>query len=135
VSDFQARSFDAPRNRPAPREFVGVTQTGEERRVEIRQLTLVIAVKPDCDGCRAFVHGDLDELCGVDVVMVSATSSSEWDGAENEVLISPAFMKELNIRSAPFYVLIDPSTQRVVIEGVVFGPSQVAAEIAGALEG
>ena len=53
--------------------------------------------------------------------------------ASNDVLIAPALMKELDIRSAPFYVLIDPSSSRVVTEGVVFGPSQVAAEIAGAL--
>ena len=134
MSDFQARSFDAPCQRPVPREFVGVTPTGEERRVEIHQLTLVVAVKPDCDGCREFVNGNLDEFSGVDVVMVSATSSNEWPDAKNEVLISPAFMEELDIRSAPFYVLVDPSTQRVVTEGVVFGPSQVAAEIASALE-
>lgn len=134
MSDFQARSFDAPRKRPAPREFVGVTPTGEERRIDIHRMALVVAVKPDCDGCREFIHGDLDELSGVDVVIVSATSSSEWADATNEVLISPALMKELDIRSAPFYVLIDPTTQRVVTEGVVFGPSQVAAEIASALQ-
>ncbi len=97
-------------------------------------MALVVAVKPDCDGCREFIRGDLDELSGVDVVIVSATSSSEWADATNEVLISPALMKELDIRSAPFYVLIDPTTQRVVTEGVVFGPSQVAAEIASALQ-
>jgi hypothetical protein len=134
VSDFQARSFDAPRQRSVPREFVGVTPAGEERRVDIRRMTLVVAVKPDCDGCREFINGELDELSGVDVVIVSATSSTEWADATNEVLIGPAFMKVLDIRSAPFYVLIDPSTQRVVTEGVVFGPSQVAAEIANALE-
>lgn len=134
MSDFQARSFDAPRQRPVPREFVGVTPTGEERRIDIHRMTLVIAVKPDCDGCREFIHGDLDELSGVDVVIVSATSSSEWADATNEVLVSSAFMKMLDIRSAPSYVLIDPTTQRVVTEGVVFGPSQVAAEIASALQ-
>jgi hypothetical protein len=117
-----------------PREFVGVTPSGEERRREIRQVTLVVAVKPDCDGCREFVHGDLGDLSDVDVVIVSATSSDEWVDARHEVLISPTFIRELDIRSAPFYVLIDPSTWRVLTEGVVFGPSQVAAEIASALE-
>jgi hypothetical protein len=37
---------------------------------------------------------------------------------------------ELGIRWPPFYVLIDPAVQRVITEGVVFAPSQVAAEIA-----
>jgi hypothetical protein len=134
VSDFHARSFDAPRERVTPRKFIGFTPAHEERRVDIRTMTLVVTVKPDCDGCREFVHGDLDVLSGVEVVIVSATWSDEWVDATNEVLISPAFMKALDIRSAPFYVLIDPSIRRVVIEGVVFGPSQVAAEIASALQ-
>jgi hypothetical protein len=96
-------------------------------------MTLVVAVKPDCDGCRDFLRGDLREFPDVDVVIVSAFSSDGWMDAANEVLIAPELMKELDIRSAPFYVLIDPLSLRVVTEGVVFGPSQVAAEIAGDL--
>lgn len=134
MSDFHARSFDAPRERSAPCEFVGTALNGEERRFELRQMTLVVAVKPDCDGCREFVNGDLEGLAGIDVVIVSDASSDEWADAVNEVVISSAFMEALNIRSAPFYVLVDPSTRRVVTEGVVFGASQVAAEIASALE-
>ncbi len=133
MSDFRARSFDPPRERAVPLEYVGTTPAGDERRIEIRHTTLVVAVKPDCDGCHEFVHGDLGDLSGLDVVIVSASSSSEWAKATHEVLISPALMRELDIRSAPFYVLIDPTTHRVVTEGVVFGPSQVAAEIASAL--
>lgn len=105
------------------------------RRIQLRRTTLVVAVKPDCDGCRDFLHGDLRALSDVDVVLVSAVSSEEWLDAANDVLIAPEVMKELDIRSAPFYVLIDPSTLRVVTEGVVFGPSQVAAEIARSLPG
>ncbi len=66
-------------------------------------------------------------------MLVSAVSSEEWTGAAREVLIAPELMKELDIRSAPFYLLIDHSTLQVVTEGVVFGPSQVAEEIADAL--
>jgi predicted nucleotidyltransferase len=112
--------------------LTGVTRRGEERRIELRRTTLVVAVKPDCDGCRDFLRGDLRELADVDVVIISAVSSDEWADAMNEVLVAPELMKELDIRSAPFYVLIDPTSLRVVTEGVVFGPSQVAAEIAGA---
>ena len=92
-----------------------------------------MAVKAACDGCRDFLCSDLHELSDVDVVIVSAVASEEWLDAANEVLIAPELMRELDIRSAPFYVLIDPSRSRVVTEGVVFGPAQVAAEIAGAL--
>ena len=133
MSDFRARSFDAPRERPAPGVLAGKTPRGEERRIELRRMTLVVAVKPHCDGCREFLITDLRELSNVDVVIVSAAFSEEWMGVTNEVLVAPELMKELDIRSAPFYVLIDPSSSRVVTEGVVFGPSQVAAEIEGLL--
>lgn len=134
MSEFRARSFDAPRERPAPQVLSGLTPLGAERRIALDQMTLVVAVKPQCDGCRDFVNGDLSELGGVEVVIVSATSSEEWIDADHEVLLAPEFMSALDIRSAPFYVLIEPVGRRVVTEGVVFGPSQVAAEIASALE-
>ena len=133
MSDFRARSFDAPRERPAPRVLNGKTPDGGERHVELLRTTLVVAVKPDCDGCRDFLFSDLHELSDVDVVVVSAVSSDEWADTPNDVLIAPELMNELDIRSAPFYVLIDPNSLRVVTEGVVFGPSQVAAEIADSL--
>lgn len=133
MSDFRVRSFDAPRERPAPRVLVGTGRRGEERRIELRRTTLVVAVKADCDGCRDFVHGDLRELSSVDVVVISNVANEEWLDAPNDVLVAPELLRELDIRSAPFYVLIDPSSSRVVREGVVFGPAQVAAEIAGAL--
>jgi hypothetical protein len=135
VSDFRARSIDAPRDRPAPSVLIGESPGGELRRIELRRRTLVIAVKPDCDGCREFLHGDLLEFSHLDVIVVTAVSSEEWVDAQNDVLIAPELMKELDIKAAPFYVLIDPSISRVVTEGVIFGPAQVAAEIAGALNG
>jgi hypothetical protein len=33
------------------------------------------------------------------------------------------------VRWPPFYVLIDADAERVLVEGVVFGPGQVAEEI------
>lgn len=134
MSEFRARSFDAPRERPAPEVLSGLTANGDERHVALRRMTLVVAVKPACDGCREFVNGDLSELGGVDVVIVSATSCDEWVNARQEVLIAPELLSALDIRSAPFYVVIEPTSRRVVTEGVVFGPSQVAAEIAGSFD-
>lgn len=128
------RSIDAPRERPAPAVLVGTGPDGEARRVTLSSMTLVVAVKPDCYGCREFVRGDLGALDAVEVVIVSAAPSEEWRDAPREVVIAPESMKDLEISSAPFYVLVDPRRQRVVREGVVFGPSQVAAEIADVLD-
>jgi hypothetical protein len=94
-------------------------------------MTLVVAIKPNCDGCKEFVQGSLRELEGVGVVLVSATSGEEeWATAPREILVSAELLSELGIRSAPFYVLIDPTTLKVVAEGTLFSPAQVASEIA-----
>jgi hypothetical protein len=91
---------------------------------------LIVAVKPNCDSCREFVHGNLDELAGVAVVVVSATSGDQdWASVLREILVAPDLMTELEIRSAPYYVLIEPSSSSVVAEGSLFSPAQVASEI------
>jgi hypothetical protein len=96
-------------------------------------MTLIVAVKPNCDGCRDFVDGELSELDDIEVVIVSATADDEWRNARQEVIVSPETLTALDVRSAPFYVLIDVARQRVATEGVVFTPAQVAAEIASFL--
>lgn len=134
MSDFHVRSFDAPRERPAPSVLRGRSLSGDDLVIELSELTLVVAIKPNCDGCRDFVHGDLHELAGVNVVVTSATrGDAEWDNARRTIVVAPAFLDELDIRSAPFYVLIDPTSSRVIYEGVIFGPAQVASEIASFL--
>ncbi|HEY5010631.1 MAG TPA: hypothetical protein VIH73_05695, partial [Acidimicrobiales bacterium] len=92
---------------------------------------LVVAIKSHCDGCREFIGADLDEL-HVPVLVLSAEddASSEWRDARRPILVSPDAFALLDVRSAPFYVLVDPVAGRVVTEGVLFGPSQVASEIA-----
>ena len=124
-------SFDRPRERPAPRVFEGHWLSGEPARVELHQTTLLVAVKANCDGCRDFVNSPLDALRGVDVVFVGATplEGNDWLASRHPVLIAPALLEALEVRWPPFYVLINPLTQRVLTEGVVFGPDQVAAEI------
>jgi hypothetical protein len=131
VSDFRVSSFDPARERPAPTKFQGHSLDGEERTFVLTRTTLVVAVKPHCDGCHSFVHGDAASLEGVDVLIVSARASDddEWDAAARDVVISPQLLEELQIRSAPHYVVIDPTVSRVVAEGVPFSPAQVANEI------
>lgn len=130
--DINAFSFDRPRDREAPTSLRGYWLSGEAVTIEIDAPTLVVVIKPHCDGCREFVHSSLDELAGQRVVIVSATKDlgGEWDGARQRVLVSPEVLDVLDVKSPPFYVLIDSQTHRVVLEGVVFGPSQVAQEIA-----
>lgn len=132
--DVDARSFDAPRARRVPTTIVARTLGGEvvTRIFDSLTLTLVVAVKGRCDGCRDFVFSSLDELRGVDVVIVAATELDleEFADAPREVLVAPEVLAALNIRWPPFYVLIDPRTANVLVEGVVFAPAQVALEIA-----
>lgn len=131
MSEFRARSFDAFRVRPAPTVLHGRSLRDEERFLALRRNTLVVAVKPDCDGCYDFVHGELRELADVEVVVVSATSGdAEWTGALQPILVAPELLHELGIRSAPFYVLIDSARSLIVAEGSIFSPAQVASEIA-----
>lgn len=96
------------------------------------EMTLIVAIKSSCDGCRDFVHAPLDELKNVSVIVLSATPDlhNEWIEAAQPVLIAPEFLAALHVDAPPFYVLVDPVAKRVVSEGVVFSPAQVAAEIA-----
>jgi hypothetical protein len=104
---------------------------GEKEVRKLEGLTLIVAIKQTCDGCRDFVFSELEELRDTPVVIVSATSDlhDEWAGAVQSILVAPDALKELDIRWPPFYVLVDPQERRVVSEGVVFAPQQVASEI------
>ncbi len=117
-------SFDQPRVRRVPRRL-----SGGDGATEITATTLVAVVKPACDGCRAFTHGDLGVLEGLPVVLVSATEGPEWDDAAREVLVAPEWLAASGVRGAPHYVLVDASGL-VLTEGVLFSPDQVATEIA-----
>ena len=110
----------------------GVDVHGVPLSVKVDGPTLVVAIKPACDGCRDFVFSDLSELAGVRVIVVSATPGvgDEWDGARQPVLVAPELLNELDVRWPPFYVLLDHPGPHVLTEGVVFAPSQVAQEIA-----
>ena len=124
-------TFDAPRPRPAPDSVSGTTLQGETQTKTLDGLTLIVAIKQSCDGCRDFVNSSLDELDDVTVMILSDTgdSAEEWGDAVQPILVAPAALAALDIRWPPFYVLVDPARRLIVSEGVVFGPAQVAAEI------
>jgi len=132
TSDFRAHSFDNPRPRRAPTSFSGRDADGLEFTRTLAGPTLVVALKTSCDGCREFVAAALEEFDGLDLVLITATSdeASEWRGARRPVVAAPGLWTALDLRSAPFYVLVDPELEQVLTEGVVFSPAQVASEIA-----
>jgi hypothetical protein len=126
----EPRSFDASRKRLVPKHLKGLSLSGVERSIEITSPTLVAAIKPNCDGCSEFVHGNLQELEHVCVVLISATSGDgEWESAPREILVAPKLLIDLDIRSAPYYVLIDPTSSSIVTEGALMSSAQVAREI------
>ena len=81
------------------------------------------------------MFSDLNELSDVPVLILSNTGddNGEWSDSLQQVIVAPQMLKELDVRWPPFYVLIDPEQRLVVTEGVVFGPAQVAREIASFL--
>jgi len=130
-------SFDSPRPRPAPDSITGSSLQGEVLTRTLNEPTLIVAIKQSCDGCRDFVFSSLDELSHLPVLILSATGdlNGEWVDAVQPIVVAPGAIAELEIRWPPFYVLVDPKEHRVVSEGVVFGPAQVASEIAPYLAG
>jgi hypothetical protein len=135
TSDFNARSFDRSRERGAPEALSGHWSDGVDVTVALSEVTLVVAIKTHCDGCQEFINADLSEL-RVPVLVISADEeeSSEWRDARQPVFVSPDAFRLLDVRWPPLYVLIDPVARRVLSEGVLFGPTQVAAEIAPFLD-
>ena len=132
MPEITARSFNQPRPRAAPTSFSGTTLSGESVQRDFERLTLVVAIKPSCTGCRDFVFSPLEELRHVAIVVISASAEvkGEWRGAARPIIVAPSLFTALDIRWPPCYVLVDPGVGRVVTEGAVLGPSQVALEIA-----
>jgi hypothetical protein len=118
--------------RSAPDTITGTSLQGEAIRKKLDGLSLIVAIKQSCDGCRDFVFSTLSELRDLPVLILSATGdvNGEWVDALQSILVAPQVLADLDIRWPPFYVLVDPSQHQVVTEGVVFAPSQVASEIA-----
>jgi hypothetical protein len=135
TSDLGPRSFDQPRERPAPSHLAGHWSNGGDAKVELSRLTLLVVIKSNCDGCHDFLFSDLASFSDIDVLFVSATHDTdhEWNDAPRPVLVAPDVLLALDVQWPPFYLLVDPIAGLVRTEGVLFGPSQVAMEIASFL--
>ena len=128
-------SIDAPRERYAPRRYRGESLAGELVESELGSLTLIVAVKSDCHGCRSVLESARDAFGAVSTLVVARETSLEpwWATSRHPLVISPSLLDELEVRWPPFYVLVDPHDEKVVTEGVVFAPEQVREEIAAYL--
>ncbi|MDE3009235.1 MAG: hypothetical protein KGI14_09465 [Acidobacteriota bacterium] len=126
----ELRSVDTPRERPAPAGFRGRDAAGVEVSRTFTRATVVVAVKPHCDGCREFVSGEA-WVGDVDLVVAAAAEDDSW--RDSGVVIAPELWRDLEIRSAPFFALIDPARGVVTYEGSAFSAAQVAGEIASRL--
>jgi hypothetical protein len=100
-------------------------------RGEFVGLTLVVAIKEDCWGCRSVLESARDVFGDVATLLVASRPSNEvgWRSTPHPLVVSPELLEQLDVRSPPFYVLIDPQRGIVLSEGVVFGPEQVREEI------
>lgn len=126
------RSIDAPRERPAPRAYRGRNLAGEAVQGDFVGLTLIVAIKEDCLGCRSVVESPRNVFGRVATLLVASRPSSEpwWMTTAHPLVVSEPLLEQLDVRSPPFYVLIDARRGWVLTEGVVFGPEQVREEIA-----
>lgn len=113
--------------------MTGHWSNGGDTVVALKRLTLLIVIKEHCDGCHDFLFSDLEAFADLDVLFVAAKESGEWIDAPRPVLIAPEALLALDVKWPPFYLLVDPIAGVVCTEGVLFGPSQVAAEIASFL--
>lgn len=121
------RTIDAPRERPAPQQYHARTLTGDEIVGELHGLTLVIAVKADCDGCRLLLAAPAQAFGDIHLLFVAAESSDEpsWRLSTPPVVVSPELLRDLDVRWPPFWVLVDGDSGVVRAEGVPFGVEHV----------
>ena len=126
------QSIDGARERVAPRHYHGVDLRGELVAGEFEGLTLILAIKEDCLGCRSVLDAPSNSFGDVATMIVAARGATEpgWETTSHRLLISEDLLQQLDVRHPPLYILIDPQNERVVTEGVIFGPSQVRDEIA-----
>lgn len=125
-------SFDAPRLRPAPTAYLGVTIDGRDCAGIFSRRHLVIAVKSHCDGCRELLSCDPDSFGIPDVLFVydEAPTESWIANVHHEVVVSPALLTALEVRSPPLWILVDGEAGRVIAEGVPFGVTDIRDALA-----
>ncbi len=129
-------------------DFEGRDLSGAEVSVTVRrpgQWTLLLFLSSDCDGCLPFWQALTDPPAHgltVDQVVVVAQGSGKGDAAAVRPLVppqslalvvtSPEAYTAYRVHGGPFFVLVDGSAPVVATEGVAWGLSQVADDVAAA---
>lgn len=136
LSSLGPRSFGPTRPRPAPPRWTVRSRDGVAHQHELTTLTLVVAIKTNCDGCRAFYEEVPSTPDGLEVVVVvrENVGDEQFARATRPIYEARELLDELDVRWPPFYVLLAPEPARVVTEGVAFSPEQIFDEIAHHLD-
>jgi len=122
------RSIDSPRRRPAPQSATLISNSGETLHHHFSSRSLIVAVKPNCDGCQTFLNHRDSTFEGWQLLVISREPIVTTPG-QQRVFQSEELFNALEISAAPFYVALDGSPLEIVTEGVVFAPEQVASEL------
>jgi hypothetical protein len=129
-----SRSLDPPRQRPVPDRVVLVNAEGVEQSWTLQTRSVIVAVKTNCDGCHSFYEGSHHVLSAWPVLLIAQHRHdlNHFAGSAHRVFASSELWSALDIRSAPFYLLVAPDPGRIVAEGLAFSPEQVQREISDA---
>lgn len=122
----------------ASRALRGVDPSGAPVEATLGPRTLLVFVKLDCDGCHELAGLVRDGLEGCDVLGAMRVPGGglpdarvdELTGARGRWLLGEEPFEALDVRSAPFFCVLD-GDRRVVVEGIAFSRADVAA-LAGA---
>jgi len=108
--------------------FDVVDETGTATRVVPQGPTLIVAVKDNCVGCSNFYAARHPGFASFDVFVIN-TDDVPITNSAYPIYRAPELLTALEIRSAPFYVLVDGTPPVVEREGLVFDVEQVLAEL------
>lgn len=122
------RSIDPSRRRPAPRVVSGRRGRVHEH-FEFVAPTLVIAVKSGCHACDDVLRVPADFFAPTTVLFVAEDSFDQSQEGAERVLVSTSALRELDLRWPPSYALVEPVSQEIVLDGVVFDAAQVREEL------
>lgn len=128
MRDLSVRSIDAPRERPVPLEFDGLDAEGRPAHVVLRGMTLVVAVKADCDACAEVLEAGVDDFGGFEGLVVAREVRALSGEGTVDRLASNALFDAVDLRFPPCYALIDAGRAMVVAEGALYSLAHAVTE-------
>jgi hypothetical protein len=133
---------EGPAGRRVRTSFEGRDLDGRLQRVELHPPSLVLLLKPHCDGCVELAALVREGVTGAEVLGVLPdpagslpdAASDELAGAGGRWLLGADAFSALSVRSGPFFCVVDGGGC-VAVEGVAFGRAQVEDHLTRALAG